>query len=85
MNSVKIDPASPAPTIPKIVSGTGGHMHWAEMRSLSMEEIRRLASFSDAYRQGGKFEEQYARIGNSVPPLFMRAIALHVRREILAS
>lgn len=84
MNSVKIDPASPAPTIPKIISGTGGHMHWTEMRSLSMEEIRRLASFPDTYRQIGKFEDQYARIGNSVPPLFMRAIARHIRSEILA-
>jgi site-specific DNA-cytosine methylase len=31
----------------------------------------------------GKFADRLARIGNSVPPLMMRAIALHVRREIL--
>lgn len=83
MNSVKLDPGKPAPTIPKIVSGTGGHMHWTEPRTMTMEEIRRFGSFPDPYRQVGKFDEQYARIGNSVPPLFMRAIARHIRREIL--
>jgi DNA (cytosine-5)-methyltransferase 1 len=83
INSLKVDPARPSPTIPKIISGTGGHMHWKEMRSLTMEEIRRLASYPDQYKQVGTFEEQYARIGNSVPPLFMRSIAWHIRTEIL--
>jgi DNA (cytosine-5)-methyltransferase 1 len=31
----------------------------------------------------GKYSEQWARIGNSVPPLFMRAIAQHLRERIL--
>jgi len=84
MNSVKLDPNRPSPTIPKIVSGTGGHMHWSEPRSMSIEEIKRLASFADAFKMTGKYEQQYERIGNSVPPLFMRSIALHVRREILS-
>jgi DNA (cytosine-5)-methyltransferase 1 len=83
MNSVKLDPRKPSPTIPKVVSGTGGHMHWKEMRSMTMEEIRRLGSFPDGFRQVGNFETQYMRIGNSVPPLFMRSIARHIRREIL--
>lgn len=83
MNSVKVNPDRPCPTIPKVISGTGGHMHWSEMRSMSMEEIRRFASFPDDYKQIGKFDIQYERIGNSVPPLFMRSIAQHIRHEIL--
>lgn len=83
MNSVKLNPLKPSPTIPKVVSGTGGHMHWLEPRTMTIEELLRLGSFPDGYRMIGKFEKQYERIGNSVPPLFMRAIAQHIRTEIL--
>lgn len=83
MNSVKIDPNKSSPTIPKVVSGTGGHMHWNEARSLTIEELKRLASFPDDYKMVGKYEQQYERIGNSVPPLFMRSIARHIKQEIL--
>jgi site-specific DNA-cytosine methylase len=31
----------------------------------------------------GKYRDKWARIGNSVPPLFMKAIALHIRKYIL--
>lgn len=83
MNSLKVDPLKPMPTIPKIIPGGGGHMHWSEMRSLTIEEAKRGASFPDAMVLIGKFDEQWMRIGNSVPPLFMRSIARHIRREIL--
>jgi DNA (cytosine-5)-methyltransferase 1 len=32
----------------------------------------------------GKFEEGIKQIGNCVPPLFMRAIAYHIKEKILA-
>ncbi len=85
MNSIKLDSRKPAPTIPKIVSGTGGHMHWIERRSLTIEELKRIASYPDEFKMSGSFTQQYARIGNSVPPLFMRAIADHVKERLLAS
>lgn len=50
---------------------------------MTAPEIKRIAAFPDAYRMVGHYKDQWARIGNSVPPLFMRAIAEHVRREIL--
>lgn len=31
----------------------------------------------------GDFKKKWARIGNSVPPLFMEAIARHIRTAIL--
>jgi len=83
MNSLKVDPLRPMPTIPKIIPGGGGHMHWAECRSLSIEEAKRGMSFPDQYRLTGKFDSQWERIGNSVPPLFMRSIARHLSNDIL--
>lgn len=82
-NSLKVDPEKPSPTIPKNYPGGGGHMHWDEPRSFTIEEVARLTSFPDPFRFIGSFEKQWARIGNSVPPMFMRAIAAHAREAIL--
>jgi DNA (cytosine-5)-methyltransferase 1 len=82
MSVAKLSPDKPCPTITKTVSGTGGLMHWQEKRTMSMEELRRLASYPDAFRQVGNFQTQHERIGNSVPPLFMRSIARNLRSMI---
>jgi len=82
-SSQKIDPSKPLPTIPKVLPGTGGFMHWQEQRSLTIEELKRGATYPDPYRFTGQHTEQWARIGNSVPPLFMRSIAAHIRECIL--
>lgn len=58
-------------------------IHPTENRGVSIGELRRLASFPDGFEFVGKWVEAWARIGNSVPPLFMRSIAWHVRTEIL--
>ena len=60
-------------------------LHWTEPRSLAISEAKRLTSFPDAFTFEGSFHEQWARLGNCVPPLFMRAIAEHLRAEILAA
>jgi DNA (cytosine-5)-methyltransferase 1 len=62
--------------------GSSWPSHPQEHRGISMREAARLASFPDSFaftdwRAGCK------RIGNSVPPILMRAIAEHVRKEIL--
>jgi DNA (cytosine-5)-methyltransferase 1 len=48
-----------------------------------VHEVKRLASFPDGYRFAGSVSDAFNRIGNSVPPNLMRAIAEHIRREIL--
>ena len=58
-------------------------VHPYEIRRLSIDEIKALASFPATFHMEGSYNERWARIGNSVPPLFMRAIAIHLRREIL--
>jgi DNA (cytosine-5)-methyltransferase 1 len=67
-----------APTILK-TPGSGGHMHPDEARLLSVGELKRIASYPDAFGFSGSWLDSVNRIGNSVPPLFMRAIAWHVR------
>lgn len=72
----------PVPTILKIL-GSGGHMHPDEPRRLTDRELQRCASFPDGFQFVGKFDEAVNRIGDAVPPLFMRAIAEHIKTEIL--
>jgi len=81
---VRLNPDAPAATITKDAGNTTtGMIHPFEIRKLTIPEIKRLASFPDDFDMTGNFKEKWARIGNSVPPLFMRSIAQHIRREIL--
>lgn len=83
-NYVKVHPNKPAPTMLKSVCYCGaGYYHWKENRSMSMEEMKILCSFPLNYKLIGKFEEQWARLGNAVMPKMMYHIALHVRKTIL--
>lgn len=72
----------PAPTILK-TPGSGGHFHPDEPRLLNIGELQRIASFPDQYEFHGDWLTAVNRIGNSVPPLFMRAIAEHICANIL--
>lgn len=46
--------------------------------------VKLFQSYPPAYQLTGSKLDALDRIGNSVPPLFMEAIARHVRREILS-
>ena len=63
------------------------HCHPLHTRTLSPAEYKRLASFPDAYRFAGEdapaaWHRSISRVGNAVPPLFMRAVAVHVAARI---
>lgn len=81
--AVKILPNKPCPTITKGWTAGTGLMHFSEPRFLSDGEIKRIGSFSDEYLTVGNSSNVIQRIGNSVPPLFMRSIATHIREHIL--
>lgn len=92
----KIDPSKPSPTITKTDGNLSMHgiLHWAERRRPTVAEFKRFASFPDDFHFAGKWEDAVQRIGNTVPPLFMKAIAEHVfgqlatvtvRKEALAA
>lgn len=84
-NCVTPDPHKPSPTLPKTQTGRGFATiaHPFEPRALTIDEAKRIASYPESFQLIGGYCEQWARIGNSVPPLFMRAIAEHVRSHIL--
>lgn len=54
-----------------------------EPRRLSIAELRRVCSFPDDYVLLGSYQQQWARLGNSVPPLMTKAIAETIRRDVL--
>lgn len=60
-------------------------VHPTEVRGLSVGEVQRLQSFPDDYLwpEGTKWVQGWARVGNSVPPLMMAAIARHIRATLL--
>ncbi len=84
-NCIKPNPSMPCCTLPKTQTGRGFATiaHWAEQRALSIGEAKRIGSFPDDWKTIGDYSTQWMRIGNSVPPLFMRSIARHIRSEIL--
>lgn len=79
-NWVRLHPDRPSPTITK---DDANICHSTEHRIITPVECRRLASFPDDFVFLGDCSERRARIGNSVPPLFMKAIACHIRSAIL--
>jgi DNA (cytosine-5)-methyltransferase 1 len=63
--------------------GSSTLVHPEQNRVLNISEFKRIGSYPDDFQFIGKYIEQKMRIGNSVPSLFMRSIANHIRREIL--
>lgn len=62
--------------------GNGAPYHPDECRAISTAERRRLASFPDDFKFTSR-DSATLRIGNSVPPNLMRAIAEHVMEHII--
>lgn len=86
-NHVRMDFSKPSPTIPKsaVFGGFVGLSHCTAPRSLNLGELARIGSYPDDFSFVGNYEAALNRIGNSVPPLFMRAIAQHIREAMLLS
>ena len=65
--------------------------HWGTVflpdqdRTLSVREAARLQSFPDSYRFLGSRVSQYVQVGNAVPVLMARAIAIAVRSHLDAN
>lgn len=78
---IKLDPMKPAPTILK--SCGNPICHYSQPRFLSESELKRIATFPDNYKFIGSIGKIRDRIGNSVPPLLMKAVAEHIDKMIL--
>lgn len=71
-------------TLPKQEISLTGVVHPNKQRYLNISEAQRLTSFPDSFKFTDR-KHGWSRIGNSVPPLFMRSIARHIRSKILES
>lgn len=69
-------------TLPKQEIALTGIIHPNRRRYLNLDEAKRIASFPDTFIFTGRLEG-WKRIGNAVPPLLMKAIALHIKQELL--
>lgn len=89
MNAVKFTPDRPARTIRNNDGNLTmyGAMHWSEHRRFTEAEFKRFSSFPDSFifAQSKRWGSSINRIGNSVPPLFMRAIAEHVQQLLVGT
>lgn len=86
-NLVRMHPEKPAPAqaaIWRLSRTLNAAMVPHEPRKLSIAELKRVCSFPDDFELPGTYAQRWARMGNSVPPLMMRAIASAVRDGVLA-
>jgi len=82
----RINYDKPCPTIMKTVchsASSDGLIHPEKNRKLTISEIKKLHSFPDDFKFIGNFTDQWARIGNSVPPNMMKAISKNIKNNIL--
>lgn len=81
----KLHEKKPADTITGncgCASAPGKFIHPNALRVLTVREASRLQSFPDYVEFFGSVSKQYKQVGNAVPPLLAKSLALEVKRSI---
>ncbi|MDX6591751.1 MAG: (cytosine-5)-methyltransferase 1 [Gaiellales bacterium] len=78
---LKLHPERPSPTIQGQPGPWVGPFHW-DNRRLRAAELKRLMTFPDDFRVIGTRREQQLQLGNAVPPMLARVVALAVHNAL---
>lgn len=87
MNLMRSNVDRPSPTVTANGGGisTASVTHWSEPRKFFIEELLRICGFPDDFKLLGSYAQQWERLGRSVPPLMMRAIAETIRDRLVVA
>jgi len=72
-----------APTLTRCGDAAYSFFHYKEPRPISIEEMKILASFPQNFIFFGNYKDIKDRIGNAVPPNFMKIIVKNIVKEVL--
>jgi DNA (cytosine-5)-methyltransferase 1 len=76
----RVDPNGLASTIlTKCDPHWGAYFHYEQDRSFTVREAARLQSFPDHFVFTGTQAQQFAQVGNAVPPLLANAVGLAIK------
>jgi len=80
----RLHPDEPVPTVSAHWGGgSTNQIHPNEPRQLSIAELRRVCGFPDDYVLTGTYAQQWARLGNAVPPPMAAAVGASLRDHVL--
>lgn len=80
-----LDKPCPALTKTAATLSAAAITHPTEKRKFSIAELKRIGAFPNKFKFAGGYRDAWAIVGNSVPPLFMRSLARHIKQGVLTN